>query len=242
MMDQSDAGQSQAGGMDRRRFLKTAAGAGVVLAAANLTGGVMSAAAAETGYANPVLPFAEGALEPHISAKTVSFHYGKHTAAYYANATKMVAGTPYAAMALKDVVLASAKKPEDAGLFNNAAQAWNHSFYWEQFTEGRGRFEGKAAEAVKAAFGDQAKFKEAFVKDAGSLFGSGWCWLCEDKGGLKIVKTSNAATPITEGLKPLLVVDVWEHAYYLDYQNRRPDHVAAVLDHLINWSVVAKRM
>jgi len=202
----------------------------------------MNASAAESGFGNPPLPFGENALEPHISARTVSFHYGKHTAGYYANATKMVAGTPYAAMGLKDVVLASFRKPEDLGLYNQAAQAWIHSFYWEQFTDGRGRFEGKAAEAVKAAFGDQVRFKEAFLKDAGAIFGSGWCWLCEDKGALKIVKAGAAGAPITDGLKPLLVVDVWEHAYYLDYQNRRADHVAAVLDNLVDWSVVARRM
>ena len=192
--------------------------------------------------ANPPLPYAENSLEPTISAKTVSFHYGKHTATYYTNTAKMIEGKPYADMPLKDIVLAAAKKPEDAGLFNNAAQAWNHTFYWEQFTAGKGKFEGKAADAIKAAFGDYAKFKEAMVKEGTAQFGSGWVWLVEDKGALKIVKTANAATPITEGLNPLLVVDVWEHAYYLDYQNRRPDHIGAVLDSLVDWSVVAKRM
>jgi len=226
--------------LDRRTFCKTVASAVAVAA----TGGipVSSDTAATNAITNPPLPYADNSLEPTISAKTVSFHYGKHTALYYTNTAKMIAGTAYAGMALRDVVVAVAKKSEDAGLFNNSAQAWNHSFYWEQFTAGKGKFEGKAAVAVGSAFGSYDKFKEAMVKEGMGQFGSGWVWLVGNKGTLKIVKTSNAATPITEGLNPLLVVDVWEHAYYLDYQNRRADHIAAVLDKLVDWSVVAKRM
>jgi len=226
--------------MDRRTFCKTVAGAMVASAAGGMP--VPSDAAPSDTISNPPLPYADNSLEPTISAKTVSFHYGKHTALYYANTAKMIAGTAYAGLALRDVAIAAAKKPEDAGLFNNAAQAWNHTFYWDQFTVGKGKFEGKAAESVKSAFGSYEKFREAMVKEGMAQFGSGWVWLVEDKGALKIVKTPNAATPITEGLRPLLVVDVWEHAYYLDYQNRRVDYISAVLDNLVSWKVVAKRM
>jgi Fe-Mn family superoxide dismutase len=224
--------------MSRRAFIKTLAAAGTVAAVA----GPASLASAAESFAAPALPYAENALEPYISERTISFHFGKHTAAYYRNTSKMVQGTPYAKMSLYDVALASAKKPADKGLFNNAAQAWNHTFYWEQFTAGRGVFAGKAAEAVASAFGGYEPFKQLILKAAGQQFGSGWVWLAEAAGKLTVVRTPNAANPQLDGMKPLFVIDVWEHAYYLDYQNRRRDHVAAVLDHLIDWSVVAKRM
>jgi Fe-Mn family superoxide dismutase len=167
----------------------------------------------------PPLPYAENALEPIITAKTMSFHYGKHHKAYVDNLTKLITGTEYAALSLEKIITSTAGKPEKTAIFNNAAQNWNHTFYWNSLTPRGG--------------GEPPKKELASV--AVSQFGSGWAWLVIEDGKLKVVKTANADIPNTMGLKPLLAIDVWEHAYYLDYQNRRADYVNAVLDKLINW-------
>ena len=224
-------------GIDRRTFLKAAA-VGAVAASSLGAAGLAHAADA---YPAPPLPYVESALEPFISARTVSFHYGKHTAGYYRNVNKMIKDSPYAGMSLEALIVAS-NKDGAQGMFNNAAQAWNHTFYWAQFTERRGAFKGKAAEAVTAAFGGYEPFKKLMLEAAAQQFASGWVWLVQAGGALKVVRTPNAMTPLVEGMNSLMVVDVWEHAYYLDYQNRRGDHVAAVLDNLIDWSVIASRM
>ncbi len=188
---------------------------------------------------HPGLPYAQAALEPYISARTLEFHHGKHHKAYVDNANKMLAGTDLAGKDLEAVIQAAAKDPAKKGLFNNAAQAWNHAFFWNCMKPGGGGpATGKVADRIKADFGSHEKFAEAFKNAGATQFGSGWAWLVAKGGKLEIVQTANAETPVAQGIKPLLVVDVWEHAYYLDYQNRRPDFLQAFIDHLINWDFV----
>ena len=191
----------------------------------------------------PPLPYAENALEPIITAKTMSFHYGKHHKAYVDNLNKLIAGTEYAALSLEKIVTSTAGKPEKAAIFNNAAQNWNHTFYWKSMSpKGGGEPPAALKSKIEAAFGSVDACKKELASTAVSQFGSGWAWLVLDGDKLKVVKTANAETPIASGLKPLLTIDVWEHAYYLDYQNRRADYVAAVLDKLINWDFAAKNL
>ncbi len=232
---------SNASSFSRRRFLGLAAGAGLMFLAGDLLRPGGSAAAT---FAAPPLPYPENALEPVISARTVSFHYGKHTMAYFENANKLVADTKLAGEPLEKVFLEAAKDPKLTGLFNNAAQAWNHAFYWPGLKGGGGGAPtGKLAKAIETSFGSLENCKKELTEAAVTQFGSGWAWLVADGAGkLKVVKTGNAANPLQDGLKPLWTIDVWEHAYYLDYQNRRPDHVKDVLDKLINWDYVAKNL
>jgi Fe-Mn family superoxide dismutase len=184
----------------------------------------------------PPLPYAENALEPIITAKTMSFHYGKHHKAYVDNLNKLIAGTEYAALSLEKIVTSTAGKPEKAAIFNNAAQNWNHTFYWKSMSpKGGGEPPAALKSKIEAAFGSVDACKKELASTAVSQFGSGWAWLVLDGDKLKVVKTANADNPLTTGMKPLLTIDVWEHAYYLDYQNRRADYVNAVLDKLINW-------
>jgi Fe-Mn family superoxide dismutase len=184
----------------------------------------------------PPLPYAQDALAPVISAQTLSFHYGKHHKAYVDNLNKLVAGTDMAETPLESLIKSVAGKPDKAGVFNNAAQVWNHTFFWNSMKPGGGGAPtGAVAKAIDASFGSYDNFKKEFSNAAMTQFGSGWAWLVADKGQLKIAKTPNAETPLTTGQTALLTVDVWEHAYYLDYQNRRADFVAAVIDKLLNW-------
>jgi Fe-Mn family superoxide dismutase len=188
----------------------------------------------------PVLPFAEDALEPYYSARTLSFHHGKHHKAYVDNLNKLIAGTELESKTLEEIILLAAGDAAKAGLFNNSAQVWNHTFFWHCMKPGGGgKPTGKLAKDIDAAFGSYEKFAELFKAAAVGRFGSGWAWLVLEGGELKIVSTPNAETPLAKGQKALLTVDVWEHAYYLDYQNRRPDFVQAFLDHLVNWDFVA---
>jgi len=200
---------------------------------------------AKTPFALPPLPFAENALEPVISGRTISFHYGKHHATYIKTLNELVEGTTYQDMALEDVVVRSAKDKDAAAkkIFNNAGQAWNHDFYWRSMTARPIEPTGKIKDALQSSFGGIKEFNEAFSKAAVEHFGSGWAWLVKGKNGkLKITTTSNADTPIAHGETPLLGADLWEHAYYLDYQNRRPDHVKAWLDKLVNWSFAEQNL
>ncbi len=191
----------------------------------------------------PPLPYADDALEPHYSAKTFSFHHGKHHKAYVDNLNKLIAGTELEKKTLEEIILASAGDPAKAGLFNNSAQVWNHTFFWNCMKPGGGGAPGGVLlEKIEAAFGSYAAFAEQFKAAAVGRFGSGWAWLVLDGGALKIVSTSNAETPMTQGQTALLTVDVWEHAYYLDYQNRRPDFVQVFLDKLVNWDFVASNL
>jgi Fe-Mn family superoxide dismutase len=184
----------------------------------------------------PPLPYAQDALAPVISAETLSFHYGKHHKAYVDNLNKLVAGTDMSETPLEALIKSVAGKPDKAGVFNNAAQVWNHTFFWNSMKpNGGGAPAGAVAKAIDASFGSYENFKKEFSNAAMTQFGSGWAWLVADKGQLKIAKTPNAETPLTTGQSALLTVDVWEHAYYLDYQNRRADFVAAVIDKLLNW-------
>jgi Fe-Mn family superoxide dismutase len=191
----------------------------------------------------PSLPYADTALEPIYSAKTFSFHHGKHHKAYVDNLNKLVAGGPLAGKTLEEIIQLAADDPSKAGIFNNAAQIWNHTFFWHSMKPGGGgQPTGALAEKITAAFGSYEKFAEQFKAAAVGRFGSGWAWLVADGETLKIVTTPNAETPITKGLRPLITVDVWEHAYYLDYQNRRPDFVQAFLDRLVNWDFAAANL
>jgi Fe-Mn family superoxide dismutase len=192
------------------------------------------------GAASPIvlaqLPYAENALEPVITAKTMSFHYGKHHKTYVDNLNKLIAGTEYADLSLEKIITSTAGKPERIAIFNNAAQTWNHTFYWKSMTpKGGGEPPAAFKKKIEAAFGSVDACKKELASTAVSQFGSGWAWLVLEGGMLKIVKTANADDPLTTGMKPLLTIDVWEHAYYLDYQNRRADYANAVLDKLINW-------
>jgi Fe-Mn family superoxide dismutase len=188
----------------------------------------------------PPLPFAIDALEPHISARTLEFHHGKHHAAYVNNLNGLIKDTDLASKSLEELInIAAADLPTKQGIFNNAAQVWNHTFFWNSLTKGGGGQPGPRLLArIEADFGSFEAFKTEFKNAAVTQFGSGWAWLVEDGGKLKITKTANADLPLAHGQKALLTVDVWEHAYYLDWQNRRPDFVQAFLDHLVNWSFV----
>ena len=188
----------------------------------------------------PSLPYVESALEPNYSAKTISFHYGKHHKAYVDNLNKLIAGTPIEGKLLEEIILASAGDSSRVGMFNNSAQVWNHTFFWNCMKPaGGGKPQGDLARRIDATFGSYEKFAEQFKAAAVGRFGSGWAWLVSDGGALKITSTANADTPLASKQTALLTVDVWEHAYYLDYQNRRPDFVQAFLDHLVNWEFVA---
>lgn len=187
------------------------------------------------------LPYAENALEPVISAKTLSFHYGKHHAGYLATLNKLIVGTPYEGQPLEAIVQKAAAE-QATPIFNNAAQVWNHTFYWNSLAPvgDGGAPEGAFGDAVTRDFGSFANMKAALADAAVKRFGSGWAWLVAKDGKLSVVSTTNAETPLTQaGVTPLLTVDVWEHAYYLDWQNRRADYVAALLDKLANWNFAA---
>jgi Fe-Mn family superoxide dismutase len=182
------------------------------------------------------LPYTENALDPIITAHTIDFHYRKHHQGYVDNLNKLLAGTDYAALSLEKIIAATSGRVEAAAIFNNAAQIWNHTFYWKSLrAKGGGEPPAALKEKMAAAFGSVDGCKKELASMAVSQFGSGWGWLVLDGDKLRVVKTANAETPLTTGMKPLLTIDVWEHAYYLDYQNRRADYVAAMLDKLINW-------
>jgi|SRR6185312_10657777 superoxide dismutase, Fe-Mn family len=189
------------------------------------------------------LPYDYKALEPHISANTMHFHHDKHHQAYVTKLNNLVKGTPDEKKPLEELIKDSAGKPDKAKLFNNAAQVWNHDFFWHCMkSQGGGKPNGEVSGTLEKAFGSLDAFKDEFKKAAVEQFGSGWAWLVLDKGQLKIVKTANADLPLAHGQTALLTCDVWEHAYYLDYQNRRPDFVQAYLDHLVDWSFVAHNL
>jgi Fe-Mn family superoxide dismutase len=191
----------------------------------------------------PALPYAQNALEPHISAKTFSFHYGKHHQAYVTNLNNLVKDGPLAGKSLEDVIEATAGKADQAGVFNNAAQVWNHTFYWHSMAPGGGgRPKGKIAGKIESDLGGYDAFAEAFKTAAATQFGSGWAWLVLDGGKLKVTKTGNADLPMAHGQTALLTLDVWEHAYYLDYQNLRPSYIQTFLDRLVNWDFANKNL
>ncbi len=189
------------------------------------------------------LPYAENALSSIISANTISFHYGKHHRGYVDNLNKLVAGSEYESRALEEIIISTSGKPDKTAIFNNAAQAWNHAFYWRSLRPNGGAEPPSALMLkIEASFGSLEECKKQLATAATTQFGSGWAWLVQDGDGLNVVKSGNAEVPMTAGMKPLLTIDVWEHAYYLDYQNRRADYVNAVLDKLINWDFAADNL
>ena len=191
----------------------------------------------------PSLPYAEDALEPVLSARLIGFHYGKHHKGYVDNLNKMIAGTELAELTLEQLIRESAGKIEKTAIFNNASQVWNHTFFWRSLTpKGGGEPPAALKRKIEADFGTLEACKKELAAAAAAQFGSGWVWLVRDGSVLKVLKTSNANAPLAKDVKPLLTIDVWEHAYYLDYQNRRADYVAAVLDKLINWSFAAENL
>ena len=186
----------------------------------------------------PPLPYEKNALEPHISAETLDYHYGKHHQTYVTNLNNLIAGTDNEGKSLEELISSTS-----GGLFNNAAQIWNHTFYWNCLSpNGGGEPTGALADAINAKFGDFATFKEEFSKTAITTFGSGWGWLVKNAdGSIELASTSNAGCPLTEGKTPLLTCDVWEHAYYVDYRNARPKYVEAFWN-LVNWDFVSKNL
>jgi superoxide dismutase, Fe-Mn family len=191
----------------------------------------------------PPLPYPKNALAPHMSEQTFDFHHGRHHQAYVTNLNNLIKDSPLERQSLEDLIKGSYKDTTKTGIFNNAAQVWNHTFFWSSMKpHGGGAPSGNLAAAITRDCGGLDKFKEQFKATAVGQFGSGWAWLVADKGQLKIVGTPNAVTPLAEGQTALLTCDVWEHAYYLDYQNRRPDFVQAFLDHLANWDFAAQNL
>jgi Fe-Mn family superoxide dismutase len=226
-------------GMTRRKFLAASSGAALLFALGGLRGTAWASAAFEL----PALPWADNALEPVISARTIGFHYGKHHQGYLNNLNRLTAGTEFADMPLEKVVTATAGKADMVGIFNNAAQTWNRTFYWNSLTpKGGGTPPAGLKAKIADSFGDVETCLKELAAAATGRFASGWAWLVADGGVLKVMNTMNADTPLSLGLTPLLTIDVWEHAYYLDYQNRRADYVKAVLEKLINWEFAAANL
>lgn len=185
----------------------------------------------------PPLPYEMNALEPFISTTTMEYHYGKHHRTYIENLNKLVKGTEFENMSLDKIIKSTVDSPAYTAIFNNAAQSWNHEFFWKCMTpNGGGAPQGEMLAKIEKDFGSYENFRQEFKNAATGQFGSGWAWLAEKDGNLVIVKTSNADTPLAHGMNPILTLDVWEHAYYLDYQNRRVEFVDAYLDHLVNWN------
>ncbi|WP_045224557.1 superoxide dismutase [Methyloterricola oryzae] len=225
-------------GISRRHFLVMAGG---VAASGLLAGLPRTAGAAAAPVQLPSLPYAENALEPVISAQTLSFHYGKHHKGYVDNLNKLIAGTDLADLPLEKIIDAVSGKADKSVIFNNAAQVWNHSFYWKSLKpKGGGEPPASLKQRIEASFGSVEACRKALAEAAATQFGSGWAWLVQEGATLKVVKTSNAERPV--GVTPLLTIDVWEHAYYLDYQNRRADYVSALLDKLLNWEFALENL
>ncbi|MDR6208094.1 Fe-Mn family superoxide dismutase [Paraburkholderia graminis] len=227
----------------RRTFLTTAAVSGAGLALAGLTGNASAQTAARAVPASlgaspqtlPPLPYAENALEPVISADTIALHYGKHHRAYFDNLAKLTPNTPFAGQSLEALIVATHGDPEHEAIFNNAGQAWNHNFYWQSLSPSKTHLSPELKAAIEHDFGSVDALNEKLAAISAAQFGSGWGWLVSDHGKLSVMKTSNADNPLTHGLVPLLTIDVWEHAYYLQYQNRRPEYLKKVIAQLINW-------
>lgn len=200
----------------------------------------MTAARAQKPAAQPFtlmkLPYEESALEPVISAKTIGFHHGKHHKTYVETLNKLIAGTEFEGQSLESIIKATRKDEAKKKIFNNAGQVWNHDFFWNSLDPKGGKSTGKMKEMIESSFGSHEDFKKKLTETGVEQFGSGWAWLCLEGGKLTLKKTPNAENMLTEtGCKALLTIDVWEHAYYLDYQNKRPDFLSAVIDKLLNW-------
>lgn len=235
--------------MSKRKLLKSSIlGLGILIAACKtkfLTNNSSIKPTIKKGvnmaFQLPELPYAKNALVPHISENTINFHYGKHHNAYVTNLNNLVAGTDLAEKSLEEVIKISSADKTKAGIFNNSAQVWNHTFYWHSIKpNGGGKPSGELLKKIELDFGSYENFATEFKNAAATQFGSGWAWLVLEEGKLKIIKTSNAETPLTTNAKPLLTIDVWEHAYYLDFQNARPNYIDTFLNHLINWDFASQ--
>ena len=226
---------------DRRDFVKTAVVAGAALAVKETVFPAIAKGASPIVL--PPLPWADNALEPFISKNTIGFHYGKHHKTYVDTLNGLVAGKPEADLDLVAIVKGAAGKADKAAVFNSAAQVWNHTFYWNSLRpKSDAKVPKEIADLTGASFGSHEEFVKQFSAAAMGQFGSGWAWLVAEGGKLKVTKTPNAENPLSTSATPLLTLDVWEHAYYLDYQNRRKDYVAAVVDNLLNWDFAAKNL
>ena len=191
----------------------------------------------------PTLPYGKSALAPHISENTINYHYGKHHQAYVTNLNNLISGTDLAEKSLEEIIKISANDKTKAGIFNNSAQVWNHTFYWHSMKpNGGGKPTGEVLKLIESDFGSYENFVTEFKNAGATQFGSGWAWLVLDSGKLKVVKTGNAETPLTTSAKPLMTMDVWEHAYYLDFQNARPTYIDTFLNHLVNWDFVNENL
>jgi len=191
----------------------------------------------------PTLPYGKNALAPHISENTINYHYGKHHQAYITNLNNLISGTDLADKSLEEIIKISANDKTKAGIFNNSAQVWNHTFYWHSMKpNGGGKPSGEVLKQIESDFGSYENFVTEFKNAGATQFGSGWAWLVLDSGKLKVIKTGNAETPLTTSAKPLMTMDVWEHAYYLDFQNARPTYIDTFLNHLVNWDFVNENL
>jgi superoxide dismutase, Fe-Mn family len=231
--------------MNRRTFVATAAAAATIGRPLIAQAQAPAAAPAPPAgpFKQPPLPFHESQLAPTIGARTVTLHYSRHHASYYTNLNTITKDTKYATMTIPEIVVEANKETTDRRFFNNAGQAWNHELYWEMLKPGGAKAPaGKLAQLINESFGSLDEMKTKIIASAGTVFGSGWTWLVQDGGKLALINTSGGDGPLTSGKTALLGVDVWEHAYYLDYENRRADHVKALLDNIINWDVVGGRL
>ncbi len=191
----------------------------------------------------PNLPYEKNALAPHISENTINFHYGKHHQAYVTNLNNLITGTELEGKSLEEIIKISAADKSKAGIFNNSAQVWNHTFYWHSMKpNGGGKPTGEVLAKIESSFGSYENFVTEFKNAGATQFGSGWAWLVLEDDKLKVIKTGNAETPLTTSAKPLMTMDVWEHAYYLDFQNARPSYIDTFLNHLVNWDFVAENL
>ena len=232
--------QTESADLVRRGLLKAGVAVAAVSGTSVLAGGLRATDIGRSSLEQPPLPWAPSSLEPVISARTIEFHHGKHHAGYFNTLKGLVKGTPMADQSLEEIVLATVGDPAKRALFNNAAQAWNHNFYWASLTPDATAPEGSLLAAINRDFGTLDALKAELAKVTIAQFGSGWGWLVSDAGRLKVISTAAADVPFTAGLKPLLTVDVWEHAYYLDWQNRRADHVQALVRDHLDWRFAAK--
>jgi len=229
-------------GMDRRTFVGALI-SGCAIAATGMYGLYGSSTAqASPDITQPPLPYKEDALEPFISKRTIEFHYGKHHKAYIDNTNQLAGAAGLGNLSLEEIMKKTAGSAEQVPIFNNAAQAWNHAFYWKSMLPGASKPNERLTKMINDSFGSHENLNKEFQNMGVTQFGSGWAWLVLDQGKLKVTKTSNADNPLVHGQVPLLTIDVWEHAYYLDYQNRRADYVKAVLDNLLNWEFAAANL
>jgi len=228
--------------MDRRTFVGSLISGCVIAGTGMFALYGDSIAYASPEITQPPLPYKEDALEPYISKKTIEFHYGKHHKAYVDKTNELAGAAGLGSLSLEEIVKKTAGSANQIPIFNVAAQAWNHDFYWKSMMPGKSKPDERLAKMIDASFGSYDNFIKEFQNAAVTQFGSGWAWLVLDQGKLNVTKTSNADNPLVHGQVPLLTLDVWEHAYYLDYQNRRADYVKAVLDNLLNWEFAAANL